>query len=342
MCGIAIQSAVSMGIHLRTENSSITHVSKETRYRLWWALYLLDTLLSVMTGRIPRMQREHCATPLPVPYNEESFWEKHVMMVIQDNQARANLMSSLLSYNSSNELNERLRHSASQQATPQQSSSSPSQQLQAHFSPYLLYSIDLAAVMREAVEILYTPGAARKSGNEIEQAMKSLNNTADNWFARLSATYRFTETEADRFLSRQRTSLAFQYYSTKLVITQPALRSHAWGEERSNAIYDQMATICINAAAQMVDLLPDDPSITWLLGYSPWWCALHYLTQSMTVLITHLLIESKLRANHSTKPLERVQKALRWLTECSTSDLSFKRALDNFTDLLSTQGLNVV
>jgi hypothetical protein len=98
--------------------------------------------------------------------------------------------------------------------------------------------------------------------------VKSLNNTADHWFSRLSTTYRFTEIEADRVFTRQRTSLAFQYYSTKLVITQPALLSRIWGEDPSNAVYHQMATVCINVAAQMVDLLPDDPSITWLLDYS--------------------------------------------------------------------------
>jgi hypothetical protein len=196
--------------------------------------------------------------------------------------------------------------------------------------------------MREAMEILYSPGGARKSGNETEQAMKSLNNTADNWFSRLSATYRLTENETDRIVARQRTSLAFQYYSTKLVITQPALRAHVSGDNPLNAVYHQLATVCINAAAQMVDLLPDDPSITWFMEFSPWWCALHYLTQSIIVLITQLLFESKSRANPNSKPFERVQKALRWLTECSTRDLSFKRAWENFTNLLSSQGINAV
>jgi hypothetical protein len=329
-----------MGIHLRSESSSITHVSKETRYRLWWALYLLDTLLCVMTGRMPRMQREHYTTPFPVPYKEESFRDEHVIMVIQDNQVRANLMSSLLSHNPSNDLNVRSSYSPYQHGMPQHSS--PSSNHQADISLYLIYSVDLAAVMREAIEILYSPGAAKKSGTETEQAMKSLNNKADNWFSRLSSIYRLTETEADRIFARQRTTLALQYYSTKLVITQPALRSHICGEVPSNAAYHQLATVCMNAAAQMVDLLPNDASITWLLSYSPWWCALYYLTQSIIVLITQLLHESKTRVNQQTKPLERVQKALRWLTECSTKDPSYKRARDNFAALLSSQGFNVV
>jgi hypothetical protein len=196
--------------------------------------------------------------------------------------------------------------------------------------------------MREAIEILYSPGAAKKSGTETEQAMKYLINTADNWFSRLSSSYGLTKTEADRIFAHQRTILAFQYYSTKIIMTQPALRSHIWGEDPPNTGCRQMATVCMSAAAQIVDLLPNDASITWLMGYSSWWCALHYLTQSIIVLIAQLLHERKSRANQKNKLLERVQKALRWLTECSTRDPSYKRARDNFAELLLSQGFHVV
>ncbi|KGO78389.1 Transcription factor, fungi [Penicillium italicum] len=339
-CGIAIQSAVSMGIHLRNENPSITHVSKETRYRLWWALYLLDILLCVVTGRMPRMQQEHCTTPLPVPYKEEDFRDEHVMRLILDIQSRGRLVASLLSFDPTTESNDPLAHSPSPQSTSQ--SASPSQQLQANVSLYLLYSIDLAAVMREAIEILYSPEAGRKSRNDTELAMTSLNSAADNWFARLPATYRFAEIKDDRAFVRQRTSLAFQYYSTKLVISQPALRSHMFSEDLSATLDTPMAIVCLNAAGQMLDLLPNEPNISWLLGCSPWWCALHYLTQSTVVLITQLLTQNQPRASKRSESMERVQKALRWLSECSTKDPSFKRAWNNLTELLSFQGSKVL
>lgn len=329
-----------MGIHLRSESTSITHVSKETRYRLWWALYLLDTLLCVMTGRMPRMQQEHCTTPFPVPYKEEDFRDEHVMRLILDIQSRGRLMASLLSFDPLIESNDPLVHSPSPQPTSQ--SASPSQQLlQANVSLYLLYSIDLAAVMREAIEILYSPEAGRKSRNDTELAMISLNSAADNWFARLPTTYRFTEARDDRSFVRQRTSLAFQYYSTKLVISQPALRSHMSGEVLPTEFDTPMAIICLNAAGQMLDLLPNKPNISWLLGCSPWWCVLHYLTQSTVVLITQLLTQNQLRTSERSDSLERVQKALRWLSECSTKDPSFKRAWNNLTELLPSQGLKV-
>lgn len=325
-----------MGIHLRSESPSITHVSKETRYRLWWALYLLDILLCVMTGRMPRMQQEHCTTPLPVPYKEEDFRDEHVMRLISDIQSRGRLMASLLSFEPSTEPNDRSSHSLSPHSMSQGTSSS--QQLQANVSLYLLYSIDLAAVMKEAIEILYSPEAGRKSRNDTELAMTLLNSAADNWFARLPATYRFTESRDDRAFVRQRTSLAFQYYSTKLVISHPALHSHVCGEVFPTGLDTPMAMVCFNAAGHMLDLLPNEPNISWLLSCSPWWCALHYLAQSIVVLITHLLTQNPTRASEGNESLERVQKALRWLSECSTKDPSFERAWGNFTELLSSQG----
>ncbi|OQD64975.1 hypothetical protein PENPOL_c006G09724 [Penicillium polonicum] len=336
-CGIAIQSAVAMGIHLRSESPSITHVSKETRYRLWWALYVLDILLCVITGRMPRMQQEHCTTPLPVPYKEEDFRDEHVMRLILDIQSRGRLMASLLSFDPSTEPNDPLANSPSPLSMSQ--SASPSQQLQANVSLYFLYSIDLAAVMREAVEILYSPEAGRRSRSDTELAMASLNSAADNWFARLPATYRFAEARDNRAFIRQRTSLAFQYYSTKLVISKPALRSYMSGEDSSTGPETPMAMVCLNSAGQMLDLLPNEPNISWLLGCSPWWCALHYLTQSTVVLITQLLTQNQATASEGKELLERVQKALRWLSECSAKDPSVKRAWGHFTELLSSQGL---
>ncbi|KAJ5779361.1 hypothetical protein N7457_007081 [Penicillium paradoxum] len=332
LCGIAIQSAIAMGIHLRSESTTITYVSKETRYRLWWALYLLDTVLCVMTGRMPRMQQEHCTTPLPVPYKEEDFRDEHVMKLILDNQYRGRLIASLPSCDPSFS-NENLGQSPSQQTMPQ---ALPPPQIQANGSLYLLYSINLAAVMRDAINLLYSPEAGRKTQNDTELAITSLNNAADNWFARLPETYRFIEPRIDRAFARQRTSLAFQYYSTKLVILHPTLHALARGEDNISDLYTQMATICVKSASQMLDLLPDEPNISWLLGCSPWWCALHYLTQSTVVLSTQLFTQSRQpRPGERNETLERVQKALRWLGECSIKDGSFHRAWGNFTELLS-------
>ena len=337
MCGVAIQSAMAMGIHLRSDSSNITYVSKEIRYRLWWALYLLDTQVCVMTGRMPRMQREHCTTPLPVPYPEDSFWDDQVAAILRDRQARASLVGSFLSSSPSAPVSQSNLGFGDRPRL-----SSAGQRLRPQVSPYLLYSIELATVMRAAIEILYTPDAAKKSGMEIAQAMKSLDLTADNWFAQLPAAYRFADTGDEIDVAPQRTSLAFQYLSTKLVISQPALRLYTVDEDPSQSLNHQMRTICFHIAAQVVDMLPDEPDVTWLLGCCPWWSALHYITQSIVVLITQLLMWNTPRGEVHADPLTRIKKVLRWLSELSTRDPIFERAWLIFTELLSSQGFNVL
>lgn len=324
-----------MGIHLRSDSMSITHVSKETRYRLWWALYVLDTLICVMTGRMPRMQQEHCTTPMPVPFEEEAFWSEPAMAVLLDHQARISLVVSLLGHNSPSEADQTPRPSATphHQASPGQ--------LKSNGSLYFLYAIELVAVMREAIDMLYSPGSAKKSRTETEQAMRSLNTTADNWFSRLPAAYHFINLEADGVFARQRTSLAFQYYSTKLLISHPALCFHSRNESPFHAGHQQMGTICFNAAAQIVDLLPNEFDNTWLSNNSPWWCTLHYLTQGVVVLVTQLLIENETLSTQSTSLLQRIQKALQWITELSQRDPAFERPRDILTGLLSSQGFNI-
>ncbi|KAJ5545003.1 hypothetical protein N7535_006608 [Penicillium sp. DV-2018c] len=338
VCGIAIQSGISMGIHLRSESSSITPVSKETRYRLWWALYAMDSLLCVITGRMPRLPQEHCTTPLLVPYKEEDFRDEHVERLILNNQSRDSLMRSLICYDSLTTSNEQSKHSDPQQPLPDPVFPMPEHQ--ANASLYFLYSINLAAIMRDATEILYSPGAGRKSQQDLEIAMMSLNTAADNWLARLPQVYRLTEYSVDRAFVPQRVSLAFQYYSTKLVISHPALSYQPRRDDSPNEFYPHMAALCIKAASEMLDLLPDEPNMAWLMSCSPWWSVLHYLTQGTVVLIRQLFTQSQARAVDQDEILERVRKALRWFSRCSTTDASFKRAWDNFAGLLPSQDLN--
>src|SRR3954465_8711664 len=86
-----------MGLNLRSESESVPHFSKEVRYRLWWALFMLDTVLSEMTGRPLSMGEIFCTTPLPVPFGEEDFWDDRVVQLITSQETRGAFFTSLLS-----------------------------------------------------------------------------------------------------------------------------------------------------------------------------------------------------------------------------------------------------
>ena len=93
-------------------------------------------------------------------------------------------------------------------------------------SLYFLHAVDLAHLLREAINTLYAPRATRQSCREIEPTISMFNDHADDWLSHLPAEFQFTtpNTNATQRFARQRASLALRFYATKLIITQPSLR----------------------------------------------------------------------------------------------------------------------
>jgi hypothetical protein len=210
-----------------------------------------------------------------------------------------------------------------------------------NFSLYFLYAIDLTLVMRDAIDSLHAPGTSRKSWIEMEMAISALNDATDNWLSRLPAAFRFTGLESGEPFVHQRISLAFHYYTTKLVITQPCLRRLAYGKPSAGspgALCDTMAAISIQVAGQILDLLPDEPNTAWLYNTTPWWCVIHYIMQSIAVLLSGLFIQTQRSNIDAARIRENFRKAIRWLSEMSTRDALSERAWLICRDLITRHG----
>ncbi|KAJ5642674.1 hypothetical protein N7490_006674 [Penicillium lividum] len=337
--GVAIRSAVTMGLNLRSESNTIGHLSKEIRYRLWWALFMLDTVLCVMTGRPPSTSETFCSTPLPLPYTEEEFSDERVMRLITDQQCRNTFMASLLSPEPAFAAREnlasgiRFAHSESKGKKVEQNA----QALTPNVSLYFLYAVDLAFLTREAVDTLYAPRATQRSWREIEIQILTLNSNADRWLSRLPTEFLFGELDASQPFARECASLGFRFYTTKLIISQHCLRRLAIlsGAMSPGAVCDTMAATCVQVAGQILDLLPDEVDMTWLYKVSPWWYVLHYIMQSSTILLIALSTQYQPVISEATNIAEKVKKATRWLNEMSAKDPSSQRALLIYMDLLS-------
>lgn len=334
-----------MGLNLRNESNSIGHISKETRYRVWWSLYTLDTSLCAMTGRPPSSNIDFVTTPLPVPFKEEQFRDDTVAQLIADHEARQIFMGLLFSRNWDQSNTESTANpEQSGGLTPNRSkrceqlASSAIETLTPNISLYFLYFAELGLAMRESVDALYAPGAARKSWREIETAISALNSKADAWLSKLPDVFRFTGARGKRPFERQISSLAFRYYSTKIIITQPCLRQVALqgrGAPSLGSFCELMTDQCVDIAINMLGLLPDQADSAWLYHISPWWCILHYLMQSTTVLLTELFIRARPGTPQYRKVQENVDKANHWLCEMSAKDPCSQRAWLVCNDLFS-------
>lgn len=342
---MAIRSAVTMGLNLRSESGIIPHVSKETRYRMWWALLMLDTVLCVMTGRPPSTGVGFCTTPAPVPYREEDFSDDRVVQLITNQALRNALLASLLHRDAifqtltdptdpltfppgEGNIDEHTVHAISTTVTPS-------------ISLYLLYTVDLTCLMREAIEALYAPRPTRRSWLDVDLTISNFNNTADHLLSRLPPEFHFMRLNTSEPFVRQRASLGFRFYTTKIVILQPCLRrlaSTSPGQTSWSSICEAMAGLCVQAAREMLALLPDEPDAIWLYGVSPWWCVLHYVMQSTTVLFVELFARTRLGSNEVAGLAEDIKKALCWLREMSTRDPSARQAWLVCMEIVSRHG----
>ncbi|KAJ6018458.1 hypothetical protein N7499_003746 [Penicillium canescens] len=351
--GIAIRSAVTMGLNLRSESESVPQFSKEIRYRLWWALFMLDTVLCEMTGRPLSMREIFYTTPLPAPFQEEDFRDDRVVQLITRQEIRGAFVTSLLPNSTLTPLQDGVSRKHPPQLgfsqrkreirTPQALVESQAPSLTPNTSLYFLYAVDLAHLLRETINILYAPRATRLSRREIETAISTFNDRADDWLSHLPAEFNFAtpNTNVAQPFTQQSASLAFRFYATKLIITQPSLRlCQSSTEPRSpGATCDDMATICVQTACQMLDLLPESADTYWLYSIAPWWCVLHNIMQSTTILLVELFTRTHLGTAKATSLIQRVQKATRWLNEMSAKDPSSQRAWSVCTDILSRHGL---
>ena len=334
-----------MGLSFRNESNVIGHISKEARYRVWWSLYTLDTSLCAMTGRPPSSNVDFCTTPLPAPFNEEQFRDETIAQLIADHEARS-ILTGILSSKGWGQSNPEGTFNPEQSGRSmpnrndqcEQLANSAIRTLTPNVSLYFLYFTELGLIMRESVDTLYAPGAAWKSWREIETVISVLNNKTDAWLSRLPDAFRFTGGQGSRAFERQISSLAFRYYSTKLIITQPCLRHvtrNGPGSPSHGGFCDTMTDQCVDIAIQILGLLPEPPNSSWLYCIAPWWCVLHYLMQAMTVLLTELFIRATPGSPQYDKVQENIDKGNRWLCEMSTRDPCSKRAWHVCNDLFA-------
>jgi hypothetical protein len=341
MCAIALRSAVAMGLHLRTENEDVSSISKETRYRLWWALYSLDVQLCLMTGRPLNMDLEYCTTPLPVPYPEEQFLDTRVAQLIADEDARKATVAYFATCVVNNDSGFQQRSPSSLHSIIREGyENNPNttfapDSIEPNTSLYFLCRVGLACLGRRAMDEIHSPRTVSLLWDEIETLISRNNASVDHWLAELPSYYNFDKSSRSLPFARQRTSLAFRFYSIKLIILEPCLR-RLMGvptEGPCSSRCHTMAAMCMQVAGNVLDLLPDEPDIPWIYEYCPWWSIVHYIMQSSTILLVSLAGQIELDSVQLEKLSRYIRKAYRWLQGMSRKDELARRACQIFQEV---------
>ncbi|RDH26600.1 C6 transcription factor [Aspergillus welwitschiae] len=274
------------------------------RIRLWWSIFLLEHLLTAITGRVSCVGESLSATPLPIPFEEEAFGRPDVLPLFQDSVSRMN--------------QEEARASVSWLASCEP-------------SPSLLFHciVDLAAIGQDIINNVYSIQALNDFDSQIEQQIRKYSSILDIWLSKVPEAYRFTSVNSDEVdissdnnsqWERERISLAMSYYSTRIMLCRPCL-THTGSPlstrspnpavaqplcptSRPNSssrtqFRSSIALMCVRSARSLLSCLPQSPNIMWITAMTPWWCILHYITQATIAILWSTVRE--------------IKKAMRWL-----------------------------
>lgn len=332
---MAFRSAVSLGINLRFVDDRTQYPAKEARIRLWWSIFLLEHLLTAITGRVSCVGENLSATPLPLPYEEEAFGRPDVLPLLQDSSLRMTRLKLTL-------LQSEEESRADVSWLP---SCEPSPSL------YFHCIVDLATITQSIINKVYSIQGLRERSSQVEQRIRRYSSILDMWLSKVPEAYRFTSGSGDQLdlpkersapWMRERISLAMSYYSARITLCRPCLThtglgpgvaspdpavppSARAGSRRNSGsrvhFNTSMALTCVRSARSLLCCLPPKPDIAWLTTMTPWWCIMHYIMQSTTAILLHL---SSLPSRSDDDPMHQLaadveataretKKALRWL-----------------------------
>ncbi|KAL2003718.1 hypothetical protein VTN02DRAFT_2621 [Thermoascus thermophilus] len=339
LCGSAVRGAEALGLHLRNVGIYTSDTSKEIRYRVWWSLYTIEHLLSVMTGRPSCIVDSTCTTPLPVPFDESDFQKEEVAQLISNPSRKSSTVQDRAA-DSNTPAPDQMEATNTEAPTSKVSEIGSAEWLKSlppSMSLYFLQFSTLTSIAKRVNIKLYSAEAVQSPWPSIEFTIQSLMLETDSWLSNLPEPYDFTSLQTSQSILSQRMSLAFLFYSIKTAITRPCLCRLDPGHSQGNKAYDfcsKTAAECVESACHMLKLLPDTPDAVLLHKISPWWCILHYLMQATTV----LLLELAFRAQHVPEKAETVskatKKAIEWLYDMSKSSTASYRAWKLCDDFL--------
>ncbi|WBW72401.1 DNA-binding transcription factor Thi1 [Schizosaccharomyces osmophilus] len=63
--GLAVKTAISLGLHKNCEDFTLSQSSRELRNRLWWSVFCVDRFISIATGRPFSITLDNVTTPYP-------------------------------------------------------------------------------------------------------------------------------------------------------------------------------------------------------------------------------------------------------------------------------------
>jgi hypothetical protein len=291
---VAIRSAHTLDLHLSRQSTLVpVDEDQETLVNVWWSLYSLEQMLSIITGRPSSIQLSHCSVQLPrlateQDYLSESEGTKQMHQIASDPPIQEPVGLNLTS-----------------------------NAMDTHNRAYFESTVRLAIISNSISTSLYSVSTMIKSQAEIEREITLLSQRLDHWSISLSDelslwTAPITSSAVPR--CREPSLLAFQYYSARILLGVPFLGAALEAREGGNEanFVTKTANDCVEAAMMTVNLLPNEPSTRSICDRAPWWCIIHYLMQAVSVFLLRLSYPSPVSQQNAAL-IPFLVRAARWM-----------------------------
>ncbi|KAI2788517.1 hypothetical protein POX_e06534 [Penicillium oxalicum] len=319
---LAARSAITLSVN-RNQSRKLPAKLREARFRLWWCLHTLEQTLSLISGYITSIPKDRHAPPLPIPFEEEEFeTNSSASALLQHPSVRIQWLQTIMPSSQS------WQNDADGQ--PSQQESRPRDEawlkrLEPNSGLFYLFYCDLAVIIEEIVNQLHISNI----WIDKEKRLDDLQCRLEYWKNSLPSSLDFVsiDTQSSVEQVRYKLALALHYQSARIVLGRLWFcRKNELGPDDSQPLNNSMASMNLDAAKQILDLIPDQPDTMQLYKMFPWWSILHYISQAAKIILFELSIGCVHVQESTSHLLWLSEKALQWLHAMSTSSPGAERA----------------
>ena len=333
---MAARSAVTLGVN-RSLTSKLPAKLREARFRLWWCLYTLEQTLGLISGHISSIPKDKYAPPLPIPFEEEEFeTDSSASALLQYPGVRAQWLQTIMP---SSKTWPKDGYNKQEQPESPPRDDAWLKYLEPNAGLFYLFYCDLAVIIEEIVNQIHVSSI----WIDKEKRIDDLRSRIEYWKNSLPASLDFTTVDLQSSVSQMRykLGLAFHYQSARIVLGRLWLcRRDELGPDYSQMLNHTMAMMTLDAAKQILDLLPDQPNTVQLYQMFPWWCVLHYISHAAKIILFELSVGCMHVQDSSSHFVWLAKKAICWLHAMSTRSPGAERAwrfCDSFYRKVSAQ-----
>lgn len=303
---------------------TVTKVSRETRTNLWWALFMIENRLGLMTGR-PTCTTVHlCSAPFPLPFENTELQQSTASQFLNDSASRDKLLNDVMACSEVLPL-------ASTKVIAEYDKAESRQwlrRLPATPQLYFLFSCDLTVLMQDLLDNVYGLNSVHQSWVHIVGRFEEIKSRLDAWYRSLPPSLNFTHPIKEDEEIGVKTLLAFQYHSARVTLGRPCLckPEKLSGAAKERKFCHELAVSAIESARNIAQMIPGPPDELQIFKSGPWWCLLHYVMQTATV----LLLEISFGCIHTQENSNNLQllarRCVMWLYRNSQHSFASYRA----------------